>query len=109
MGYATNLALACPVTTTQGATDLLAALQNAIETSGALLGRPLGEGCVDPATGETTPLVVMTENAPATTSVAVARRFATRPHLTHVFSTLLGGDLLVGSWPLAREVRRSLW
>ena len=68
MDYATKLALACPVSTTQGA----------IETAEALLGRPFVEDCVDPATGEIVPLVIVTDNGPAMESVAVARWFATR-------------------------------
>ena len=82
--YATKLALACPVTTTQGATDLIGALQGAIDTAETLLGCRLVVDCVDPATGETTPLVVVTDNGPAMKSVAVARWFAARSHLAHV-------------------------
>ena len=82
--YAAKIALVCPVTTTQGATDLIAALQAAIETAEALLGRPLIEDCVDPATGEIVPLTVVTDNGPAMKSVAVARWFAARSHLAHV-------------------------
>ena len=40
--------------------------------------------CVDAATGEIIPLVIVTDNGPAMKSVAVARWFAARPHLTHV-------------------------
>ena len=40
--------------------------------------------CVDAATGEIIPLVVVTDNGPAMKSVAVAHWFAARPHLTHV-------------------------
>ena len=76
--YATKLALACPVTTTQGANDLIGALQSAIDTAEALLGRRLIEDCIDPATGEIVPLVVVTDNAPAMKSVALARWFAAR-------------------------------
>ena len=43
------MALACPVTLTQGATDLIAALQGAIETAKALLGRPLIEAASIPS------------------------------------------------------------
>ena len=82
--YAAKLALACPVTTTQGATDLIGALQGAIETAETLLGRPLIEDCIDPATGEIDPLVIVTDNGPAMKSIAVARWFAARAHLTHV-------------------------
>ena len=82
--YATKVALACPLATTQGATDLIFALHSAVEAAEALLGRPLVVDCVDAATGEIIPLVVVIDNGPAMKSVAVARWFAARPHLTHV-------------------------
>ena len=79
--YAAKIALVCPVTTTQGATDLIAALQSATDTAEALLGRPLIEDCIDETTGEVLPLVVVTDNGPAMKSIAVARWFAARAHL----------------------------
>ena len=82
--YATEVALACPITPTQGATDLLGALQAAVDAAEALLGRPLVQDCVDPQTGEIAPLAVVTDNGPAMKSVAVARWFAAKAHLTHV-------------------------
>ena len=82
--YATKVALACPVGTTPGATDLISALGGAVEATEALLGRPLVEDCVDEVTGEIVPLVVVTDNGPAMKSVAVARWFAAHSHLTHV-------------------------
>ena len=82
--YATKAALACPITPTQGATDLIAALQSAVDAVEALLGRPLVEDCTDPATGEIHPLVIVTDNGPAMKSVAVARWFAARGYLAHV-------------------------
>ena len=82
--YAAKVALACPVTATQTAGDLIAALQGAIDAAEALLGRPLIEDCVDPATGEIVPLAVVTDNGPAMKSTALARWFAARTHLTHV-------------------------
>lgn len=82
--YATKVALACPITLTQGATDLLGALQSAVDAAEALLGRPLIQDCVDPDTGEVIPLVVVTDNGPAMKSIAVARWFAARAHLAHV-------------------------
>ena len=72
--YATKLALACPVSTTRGD----------IETAEALQGRPLVEDRADEATGELVPLMVVTDNGLAMKSVAVARWFAGRPHLSHV-------------------------
>ena len=82
--YAAMVALACPVTATQTAGDLLAAPEAAINAAETLLGRPLVVDCADPATGEITPLVVVTDNGPAMKSTAVARWFAARPHLAHV-------------------------
>ena len=61
VNYATKLALACPVSATQTATDLLAAPKAATEAAGALLGRPLVEDCTDATTGEIAPLVVVTD------------------------------------------------
>ena len=82
--YAAKLALVCPVTATQTAGDLIAAVEAAINAAETLLGRPLVEDCADPATGETTPLVIVTDNGPAMKSTALARWFAARAHLTHV-------------------------
>ena len=82
--YATKAALSCPITATQGATDLIAALQAAVDAAEALLGCRLIEDCTDPATGEIVALVVVTDNGPAMKSVAVARWFAARAHLAHV-------------------------
>ena len=82
--YAAKIALVCPVTTTGGATDLIAALQAAIDTAEALLGCRLIEDCIDETTGEVLPLVVVTDNGPAMKSIAVARWFAARSHLAHV-------------------------
>ena len=51
--YAAKIALVCPVTTTQGTTDLIAALAGPPSvTAEALLGRPLIEDCIDETTGE---------------------------------------------------------
>jgi transposase InsO family protein len=82
--YATKLALACPITPTQSATDLISALQAAVDAAETLLGCRLIEDCADSATGEIVPLVVVTDNGPAMKSVATARWFAARSHLTHV-------------------------
>ena len=82
--YAAKVALACPVTATQTATDLLAALEAAIDAAETLLVRTLVEDYTDPATGEPTPLVIVTDNGPAMKSTAAARWFAARDHLTHV-------------------------
>ena len=82
--YAAKVVLVCPVTVTQTAADLLAALHAAIDAAEALLDRPLVEECADARTSEIVPLVVVTDNGPAMKSVATARWFAARPHLSHV-------------------------
>ena len=79
--YAIKVALACPVTLTQGVTEFLGALQGAAE---ALQGRPLIQNGVDPDTGEVIPLVAVTDNGSAMKSVAVACRFAAKAPLAHV-------------------------
>lgn len=82
--YAAKVALACPVTTTQTATDAIASLEAARLQAEAWLGRPLLAECVDPETGELTPVVVVTDNGPAYKSAAFARYIASRPELAHV-------------------------
>ena len=82
--YAAEPALACPVAATQTAADLLVVLTAAVNTAEALLGRPLLEDLTDEATGETTPLVIVSDNGPAMKSTATARWFAARAHLAHV-------------------------
>lgn len=82
--YAAKVALACPVTVTQTASDLIAAFDNAIANAGLLLGMPLIEDCVDPETGEIEPVVIVTDNGPAMKSTAVAKWFKNRPEVTHV-------------------------
>ena len=76
--------LACPVTTTQGTRDAVAALEAAIGQAEALLGQELLQDCVDHHTGELTPVVVVTDNGPAYRSVGFARFIASRPELLHV-------------------------
>ncbi|MEM9518054.1 MAG: integrase core domain-containing protein [Actinomycetota bacterium] len=64
--HATKLALACPITPTSTASELIAVFDAAIET------------------GEVSPLVIVTDNGPAMKSVAVAKWFAARPGIMHV-------------------------
>jgi putative transposase len=79
-----KLCLACPVTTTQGTREAVAAIEAAIDQAEALLGHPLLEDVVDQATGELTPVVIVTDNGPAYRSVGFARFIASRPELLHV-------------------------
>jgi len=82
--YWAKLCLACPVTTTQGTRDAIAAIEAAIGQAEELLGVPLLEDVVDHQTGELTPVVVVTDNGPAYRSVSFARFIASRPELLHV-------------------------
>ena len=82
--YATKLVLAFPITPTHAATDLISAPQAAVDAAEVLVGGSLVADCADPATGEITPLVVVTDNRPAMKSVATARWSAARTHLAHV-------------------------
>ena len=120
--YAAKVALACPVTATRTATDLLGALEAAIDAAETLLERTLIEDCADPATGETTPLVIVTDNGPAMKSTAAARWFGARSHLTHVRTRhrALNGDCrtlpcqAASAWGCcravsSRHIRRMTW
>jgi transposase InsO family protein len=82
--YWAKIALACPITATQTARDLIAAFDAAVATAESLIGKPLLEDCVDADTGELTPVVIVTDNGPAMKSTAVTRWFKARPELTHV-------------------------
>jgi hypothetical protein len=76
-----TLCLTCPVTTSQGTREAVAAIQAAIDQAEALLGHSLLEEVVDQATGELTPVVLVTDNGPAYRSVGFARFIASRPEL----------------------------
>jgi putative transposase len=82
--YVAKVALACPVTATQTAPDLCAAFDAAERAVEEMLGVSLFEDCINAATGEFEPVVIVTDNGPAMKSVAVAKWFAGRPHFEHV-------------------------
>lgn len=82
--YVAKVALACEVTATQTASDLIAALNTAEAAAEALIGRPLIADCFDPWTGQVIPIVIVTDNGGAMRSTAVAKWFAARPHFVHV-------------------------
>ena len=81
--YHAKVALACPVSATSTAADMIAALNAAETAAEALLGEPLILDCVD-AHWRLWPVVALTDNGPAMKSSAVAAWFAQRPHFTHV-------------------------
>ncbi len=82
--YVTKIALACPVTATQTAGDLCAAFDAAEAAASELLGVELREDCINKATGEIEPVIIVTDNGPAMKSTAVALWFAGRSHVEHV-------------------------
>lgn len=82
--YVAKVALACRVATTQTASDAIAALELARAQAEALLGRPLLSECIDPASGELTPVIIVTDNGAAYRSAAFARYIASRPEFAHV-------------------------
>lgn len=82
--YATKVCLAAPVSGTTGAMDAIAAVEAAIAAAGRLLGHDLLLDCVDAATGEISPVTIVTDNGPAYKSAEFARFVAGRPELLHV-------------------------
>jgi transposase InsO family protein len=81
--YHAKVALACPVSATSTAGDMIAALDAAEAAAEALLTEPLIFDCVDDD-WRLWPVVVVTDNGPAMKSSAVAAWFARRPQFTHV-------------------------
>jgi transposase InsO family protein len=82
--YVAKVCLACPVTGTQTARDAIAAVEAALAEAERLLGHSVLEDCVDPATGELEPLIVVSDNGPAYKSDAFARFIMSHPELGHV-------------------------
>lgn len=75
--------LACTVTTTQNANDLIAVFEAAITAAEQELGYPLILDCVNDE-DVIEPVVIVTDNGGAMRSIAVARWFEARPHFVHV-------------------------
>lgn len=82
--HATKLCLAAPVSGTQTARDAVQALREAMEGAEELLGCSLLEDCIDPQTGELTPVIVVSDNGPAYKSSSFLRFIMSRPELDHV-------------------------
>jgi len=82
--YATKLVLAGPVTATQTTRDAIASVALALATAAELLGRPLIDDLTDPATGEITPIFLVTDNGPCFKSTGFARYIDSRPELRHI-------------------------
>jgi putative transposase len=84
LDYATKVCLAAPVSGTTAARDAIAAIEAAIAEAERLLGQPLLEDCVDPDTGELTPVTIVTDNGPAYKSSDFTHFIAGRVELAHV-------------------------
>jgi putative transposase len=82
--YAAKLVLAGPVTATQTGPDAVASVQAAIAEAERLLGQPLIDDLTDRATGEITPIFLVTDNGPCFKGSTFQRFIAARPELTHV-------------------------
>lgn len=82
--YHAKVCLAAPASTTIAARDAVCALRAAIAGAEALLGHSLLADCLDPRTGELTPVIVVSDNGPAYRSADFARFIASRPELRHV-------------------------
>ena len=82
--YATKLVLAGPVTATQTTRDAVASVQAALDEAAQLLDRPLIEDLTDPATGEVTPIFLVSDNGPCFKSAGFARFIDARPELRHI-------------------------
>jgi len=82
--YVAKLALCCPVTTTKTWRDAVAALEDACSAVEDLLGVSLLDDCTCSATGEITPVIVVSDNGPCYRATGFARYIAGRPALQHV-------------------------
>ena len=82
--YATKTVLAGPVTATQTHRDAIDSVQAAIDQAETLLGGPLIDDLTDPATGELTPIFLVTDNGPCFKAAAFARFIDSRPELIHI-------------------------
>lgn len=84
LDYATKVCLAAPVSGTTAARDAIAAVEAAIAEAERLLGHSLLEDCVDPDTGELTPVTIVTDNGPAYKSSDFLHFITGRVELAHV-------------------------
>lgn len=84
MDYVTKLSIACPVSGTERWQDAVSALEDARATVEQLLGHTLLEDCTDAATGELTPVIIVSDNGSCYKAAAFERYIRSRPELRHV-------------------------
>jgi hypothetical protein len=76
--------LACPVSATKTWRDAIGVLESERDRAGELLGRPLLEDCIDPDTGELTPVIVVSDTGACYRAAGFAAHIAQRPEFCHV-------------------------
>lgn len=84
LDYVTKFCLTCRVSTTQAATDLCQALDDASHIAQDLMGRSVLEDVTCPDSGLITPVFVVSDNGPAFKSIRFERYVLQRPELRHV-------------------------
>lgn len=84
MDYVTKFCLSCRVSTTQAATDLCQALDDASHIAHDLMGRTVLDDVTCPDSGLITPVFVVSDNGPAFKSIRFERYVLARPELRHV-------------------------
>ena len=82
--YWSKLELGWRVSPTSNQHDAIAAVQQALDESARLLGRPLRDHLTDPDTREIQPVCLVTDNGGCFKSARFARFIASRPELVHV-------------------------
>ena len=76
--------LTCPVTASKTWREAVSCLEAARERAGEVLGHPLIEDLLDRASGELSPVTVVTDNGPCDKAGAFARYIRSRPESGHV-------------------------
>jgi transposase InsO family protein len=82
--YWAKVALAASASPTKTTADAILAVEAAIGEVERLLGRSLREECVDPASGELEPVVIVTDNGACFRSGGFQRFIDSKPELVHV-------------------------
>jgi transposase InsO family protein len=82
--YYAKVCFSATVSTRTAARDAVVAVEAAIATAEAWMGKTLLEDCTDPVTGEIQPLILVTDNGPCYKSATFMTFIAGRPELRHV-------------------------
>lgn len=98
--YWAKVALAAYASPTKTTADAILAIETATSELEPLLGRTLGDDCVDPETGKLEPLVIVTDNGASFRSGGFQRFIDSRPELVHVRTRAKAPETngVVGRW-----------